>query len=108
MGEAEPDGRHRGRRRLVAGMVGLTAVAGVQARVSAQLARAYDASRRALADTRTAQAQTKAALEESQRNLYFASFSLAEREWAGHHIAGSRAIPHPVPVPTFAVGSGTT
>ena len=23
------------------------------------------------------------------RNLYFASFGLAEREWAGHHIAGS-------------------
>ena len=74
---------------LAAGMIGLAAVAGIQARVSAQLARAYDASRSALADTRTAQRQTKAALEESQRNLYFASFGLAEREWAGHHIAGS-------------------
>jgi eukaryotic-like serine/threonine-protein kinase len=74
---------------LLAGVVGLTAVAGIQARVSAQLSKAYDASRRALADTRTAQTQTKAALEQSQRNLYFASLGLAEREWAGHHIAGT-------------------
>ncbi len=74
---------------LVAGVIGLTAVAGVQARVSAQLTKAYDATLRALADTRTAQAQTKAALEQSQRNLYFASLGLADREWTGHHIAGT-------------------
>ena len=80
----------------------------MQARVSAQLARAYDASRHALADTRTAQTQNKAALEQSQRNLYFASFGLAEREWAGSPHRRHRAIPRPVPAPICAAGSGTT
>ena len=74
---------------LVAGLIGLMAVAGVQARVGAELAKAYNATRGALAETRTARDQAKAALAESERQLYFASLGLAEREWAGHHVVGA-------------------
>jgi eukaryotic-like serine/threonine-protein kinase len=51
---------------LLAGVVGLGAVAGVQARANVLLKDAYVATNQALAETRTAQAETKAALTQSE------------------------------------------
>src|SRR5262249_49907267 len=53
---------------LVAGVVGLGAVAGVQARANGELRKANDATNRALAETRDAQAETQAALGQSEES----------------------------------------
>jgi tetratricopeptide (TPR) repeat protein/tRNA A-37 threonylcarbamoyl transferase component Bud32 len=53
---------------LVAGMVGLAAVAGVEARANSQLRLANQATKRALDDTRKAQAETQAALGQSEES----------------------------------------
>src|SRR5262249_24550725 len=51
---------------LVAGVVGLGAVAAIEARANGRLRDAYDAINRALADSRQAQAETRVALAESE------------------------------------------
>jgi serine/threonine-protein kinase len=51
---------------LVAGVVGLGAIAGVQARANTALKKANDATARALGETRNAQAETRAALAKSE------------------------------------------
>jgi serine/threonine protein kinase/tetratricopeptide (TPR) repeat protein len=53
---------------LLAGVIGLSAVAAVQARSNAALHRANDQTRQALADTRAAQKQTGAALAQSEES----------------------------------------
>jgi serine/threonine protein kinase/tetratricopeptide (TPR) repeat protein len=53
---------------LVASVVGLGAVAGVQARANTALRKANYATNQALADTQKAQADTKAALEQSEES----------------------------------------
>src|SRR5205814_1802239 len=53
---------------LVAGVVGLGAVAGVQARANGQLWNANAATRRALAEAKTAQIETQAALAQSEES----------------------------------------
>jgi tetratricopeptide (TPR) repeat protein len=54
---------------LVAGVMGLAVVTGVQARANGALKTANDATSRALEDTRRAQAQTQAALAQSEESL---------------------------------------
>jgi serine/threonine protein kinase/tetratricopeptide (TPR) repeat protein len=53
---------------LVAGVIGLGSVAGVQARANNQLRNANAATKQALAETREAQAQTQAALRQSEES----------------------------------------
>ena len=53
---------------LVATVVGLGAVAGVQARANSALQKANDVTKRALTDTRAAQAETKKALAQSEES----------------------------------------
>ena len=53
---------------LVAGVVGLVAVAGIQARANRDLRRSNAATRAALAETRKAQAETQAALAQSEES----------------------------------------
>jgi serine/threonine protein kinase/tetratricopeptide (TPR) repeat protein len=53
---------------LVAGVIGLGSVAGVQARANTQLKRANAATEQALAETRQAQAQTQSALRQSEES----------------------------------------